>query len=83
MRTNFDCEDTKFGTKGTSLKFDGTIISRNLRNCAITQTGHIENLNTLVINNATAADFVAKRARGAYISADFQPDATCAFSAIS
>lgn len=83
MSKNFDCKEAKFIKDGTSLKFNGAIISRYQHNYTITQTEHIEKLNRLDINNATNADFVAERARGAYIAAVCRPDVTYAFSAAS
>lgn len=80
---DFDCKAAKFVKNGTSIKFNGAIISCDHCSYTITQTEHIENLNPLDINNGSAADFVAERARGAYIAAVCRPDVTYAFSVAS
>lgn len=83
VSTPFNFKEAKFATKGTSLKYHGTTISHEHRNYAITQTKHVRKLSTLEINSAIAADCLAERAGGAYISAVFLPAASFAFSAAS
>lgn len=80
---NFNCKEAKLVKNYTSLKFNGAIISQDNRNYTIAQAEHIKKLNTLGISNASAADFVAERALGAYIAAVCRSDVTYGFSAAS
>lgn len=79
----FDCKEVKCIENGTCLTFNGAILSRDHCNNNITPEESIEKLNMLDINNESAADFVAERARGAYITTICRPDVTYSFSAAS
>ena len=79
----FECKPAKFLKDGETLKFNGATISQHGRSYSITQPDHIKTLKVLDVENATTADFVAERARGAYIAAVCRPDATYAFSVSS
>lgn len=83
MSKTFDCKEAKFIKDGTSLKFNSMILSRDRLNYAIRKVEHIANLNAIDINNTTSNDFVAERARAAYIAAVCRPDGTYAFSSSS
>ena len=83
MSKEFDCKKAKFVTENSSLKFNGASISLREGIYSVTQPEHISKLKLLDVNNATAAEFVAERARGAYIAAICRPDATYMFSAAS
>lgn len=49
----------------------------------LTQPEHIKTLKELNVNNATTSDFIAERARGAYIAAICRPDASYPFNIAS
>lgn len=83
MSVEFDTKPAKFLNNGDRLKFNGAIISSNGQTFSITEPDHINKLKELDVNSSTAADFVAERARGAYIAAICRPDATYAFSIAS
>lgn len=79
----FECKPAKFLKDGDKLKFNGATISQHGRSYRISQPDHIKKLNPLDAKNVTTADFVAERARGAYIAAVCRPDVTYSFSVAS
>lgn len=83
MSSEFDTKSAKFLKEEEPLKFNGAIISRDKQGLSVTQPGHIKNLPELDVKNGTKSDYVAERARSAYIAAICRPDATYAFSIAS
>lgn len=80
---NLDCKKSKIVKNGTSLKFSNAIISRDHRDCTVTQSEYIKKINELGIKNASTADFFAEKAWGANRATVCWPDIVYGFSAAS
>ena len=78
--TLFDGKRLQMLEDGGTVTFNGAEISLRDDICTITQPNHLQKLESITEDTVEKSEFVAQRARGAYIAAVSRPDLTFAFA---
>lgn len=83
MSARFDCKPHEVLDNNKSIRFNGACITMEDGNYLISQPDHIQKLQGVQTNNIEKSQYIAQRARGAYIASVPRPDLSYEFAVAS